>query len=127
MRDTKVINGDLIVIGKVDEKYGEPNGDGAKHLKLGDLPLVQENNTLTSTKTFNNMHIKVLIEYETNGVHYGASVDLHPYNGSICLSSYLIGDDILTGYIDEEGHVVLAIPNGITPTNIEAHYLIYEY
>lgn len=127
MRDTKVINGDLIVIGKVDEKYGEPDGDGAKHLKLGDLPLVQENSTLTSTKTFNNAHIKVLVEYETSGVHYGASVDLHPYNGSICLSSYLIGNDILTGYIDEEGHVVLAIPDGITPTNIDAHYLIYEY
>lgn len=126
-RDTKVIDGDLIVIGKIDEKYGEPDGDGAKHLKLGHLPLVQENNTLTSTKTFNNKHIKVLVEYETNGVHYGASVDLHPYNGSICLSSYLIGSDVLTGYIDEEGHVVLAIPSGITPTNIDAHYLIYEY
>lgn len=126
-RDTKVIDGDLVVIGKIDEKYGEPDGDGAKHLKLGHLPLVQENNTLTSTKIFNNKHIKVLVEYETDGIHLGASVDLHPYNESICLGYYIIGDHTLTGFIDEEGHVVLAIPNDVIPTNIDAHYLIYEY
>lgn len=95
------------------------------HVTLGDLRLEQENNTLISYDEFPNQHIYVLVEFETDGVHYGTSVDLHPYNGSICLSSYIIGSTIYTGYIDEEGHIVLTIPSGMNLTNIEAHYYIY--
>lgn len=125
LRDTKAIDGDLVVIGRVYEKF--PEGDGTFVTRSGYLSLTQENNTLHSTETFKGKHVHVLIEYETDGVHHGSSVDLHPYNNSICLSSFLIGQDILTGYIDEEGHIVLSVPSGLTLTDIHAHYVIYDF
>lgn len=125
MKNTYVCPGDLIVLGNI-ETQGEGVGGGSHGHSLVDLALFQENSTLTSNEKFNNKHVLVLVEYETDGVHYGASVNLHPYNGSICLSSYLIGQQILTGYIDEEGHIVLSIPQNITPTNIKAHYIILK-
>lgn len=122
LKERQLIEGDLLVLGKIYSENG--GGSGGSH-SLQNLHLIQEGSTLISVESVKQEHYHVLVEYETNGVHHGASVDLHPYNNSICLSYYLIGESILTGYIDEEGHIVLAIPSGITPTNIICHYFAY--
>lgn len=132
LKDTKVVQGNLLVKGKlyveeIDESRTSDVSELDNHsIELYDLELEQDNATLTSTKTFENKHVHVLIEFETSGVHYGASCDLHPYNGSICLCYYNVANSMQTAYIDEEGHVVLSIPDDITVTNIEAHYFEYK-
>lgn len=118
LKNTKVVDGDLLVLGRVITE--------GRIVDLLDLELQQEGNTLKSVDTFPGCHVHILVEYETNGIHYGTSADLHPYNGSICLSSYIIGADILTCYIDETGHIVLSIPNNMTLINMQAHYFIYN-
>lgn len=132
LKDNHVIDGNLLVKGRlyveeVDEEKTQESTQLDNHsIELYELTLAQDGATLTSTKTFVNKHIHVLVEYETTGVHFGGSCDLHPYNGSICLCYYNIAGEMLTAYIDEEGHVVLSIPSGVTPTVIEAHYFEYK-
>lgn len=126
LRDLKIIDGDLLVKGKIVAENGHEVSHGDE-IKLNDLQLVNVGNVLKSVLNgFKHKHIHLLLEYETDGVHYGTSVDLHPYNNSICLSFYIIANETLTAYIDEEGYIVLSNPNGITPTNIEAHYFEYK-
>lgn len=115
IKNTKVINGDLVVIGNIFSQNS-----------FQDLELVQVGNVLQSIETFEGKHLRVLVEYETDGVHYGFGVDLHPYNNAICLSFYIVGGEILTGYVDEEGHIVLSLPSGLTLTEIQAHYFIHN-
>jgi hypothetical protein len=124
VRNNTFIEGDLIVKGKIYSSVEEQNGGSS--ITLASLNMEKVGSTLKSLSKLQNGHYHVLVEYETNGVHHGASVDIHPYNNSICLSYFLIGNDIQTGYLDEEGYLVLSIPAGVEPTNIECHYFQYN-
>lgn len=89
---------------------------------LPELTLTQSNSMLISQKTFTK-HIQVMIEFETDGVHYGADFILHPYDTSICLVSYRFATYDGTAYIAENGTVNISIPSGLTFSNVKAHYI----
>lgn len=89
---------------------------------LQELTLTQSNSMLISQKTFTK-HIQVMIEFETDGVHYGADFILHPYDTSICLVSYRFATYDGTAYIAENGTVNISIPSGLTFSNVKAHYI----
>lgn len=89
---------------------------------LQELTLTQSNSMLISQKTFTK-HIQVMIEFETDGVHYGADFILHPYDTSICLVSYRFSTYDGTAYIAENGTVNISIPSGLTFSNVKAHYI----
>jgi hypothetical protein len=89
---------------------------------LQTLTLTQGNAVLTSQKTFTS-HIQVLIEFETDGMHYGADFVLHPYDNAICLVSYNFVGHSGTAYLDESGHINISIPDNLTFSNVKAHYI----
>lgn len=92
---------------------------------LGELTLTQQNSMLVSSEVFTE-HLQVMVEFETNGVHYGADFVLHPYDTAICLVSYRFGTYDSTAYLDESGKVNIAIPAGLTFTNVKAHYTLFN-
>lgn len=90
--------------------------------KLETLSLTQANSMLISDKRF-NQHVQILLEFETGGMHYGADFILHPYDTSICLVSYNFVGHTGTAYLDEYGRVNISIPDGLSLTNVKAHYV----
>lgn len=90
--------------------------------------LLTGTNVLTSLQTFKN-HVQIMVEFETDGIHAGFDCVLHPYDEAVCFVTY----DILvngtpnfgTAYLDDSGHVVINVPNGLTFTNVHAKYLSY--
>lgn len=89
---------------------------------LQDLVLNQGTAVLTSQKSFTK-HIQVMIEFETEGMHYGADFILHPYDNAICLVSYNFVGHSGTAYLDESGHINISIPDNLTFSNVKAHYI----
>ena len=89
---------------------------------LQDLVLTQGTAILTSQKSFTK-HIQVMIEFETDGMHYGADFILHPYDNAICLVSYNFVGHSGTAYLDENGHINISIPDNLTFSNVKAHYI----
>lgn len=89
---------------------------------LQELTLTQSNSMLTSQKTFTK-HIQVMIEFETDGMHYGADFILHPYDNAVCLVSYNFVGHSGTAYLDENGHINISIPDNLTFSNVKAHYI----
>lgn len=89
---------------------------------LQDLVLTQGTAVLTSQKSFTK-HIQVMIEFETDGMHYGADFILHPYDNAICLVSYNFVGHSGTAYLDENGHINISIPDNLTFSNVKAHYI----
>lgn len=89
---------------------------------LQDLVLTQGIAVLTSQKSFTK-HIQVMIEFETDGMHYGADFILHPYDNAICLVSYNFVGHSGTAYLDENGHINISIPDNLTFSNVKAHYI----
>lgn len=90
--------------------------------RLNNLTLNQNGSMLTSAETFIG-HVHAMIEFDTNGVHYGADFILHPYDSAICLVFYKFGTYESTAYIDESGHINIAIPNGLSFTNFKGHFI----
>lgn len=86
------------------------------------IEFTQTGQVLTST-TSTTGHILVLIEFDTEGVHYGADFVLHPYDGSMCLVSYRFLNYDGTAFLDENGLVNVNIPDGLAFTNVKAHYI----
>ena len=90
---------------------------------------LQGTNLLTSTETFNK-HVQILVEFETDSIHAGFDCILHPYVEAICFETY---DELVNGqanfgqaYLNENGQVIINVPNGLTFTNIHAHYIEVE-
>lgn len=83
---------------------------------------------LTSTETFNS-HLQIMVEFETDGIHAGFDCVLHPYDEAVCFVTY----DVLvngtpnfgTAYLDDIGHVIINVPNGLIFSNVHAKYLSY--
>lgn len=94
-----------------------------------ELTLTESGNVLTSTETF-TQHVQVMIEFETDSIHAGFDLILHPYDEAICFVTY----DVLvngtpnfgTAYLNDLGNVVINVPTGLTFTNIHAHYINLE-
>lgn len=114
------INGSIIV---GDKTYLYDNGTiYITPNTLSELTLTESGTMLISDTAFTS-HIHVMIEFETDGVHYGADFILHPYDTSICLVSYRFATYDGTAYLDEAGRVNISIPSGLTFTNVKAHYI----
>lgn len=110
--------GDVVLTYKNGMVYVTPDTSTT----LQTLTLTQGNAVLTSQKTFTS-HIQVLIEFETDGMHYGADFILHPYDNAICLVSYNFVGHSGTAYLDENGHINISIPDNLTFSNVKAHYI----
>lgn len=100
-------------------------------LKLAELPLTEASAGMyISTLELKEGHVQVLFEVETEGTHAGADFILHPYNSAICYTTFnlLIGGQFVNGfaYINESGKVNISLPQGITATEILAHYRIIK-
>lgn len=89
---------------------------------FGDLTLNQTGTMLVSNQTFTG-HVHTMVEFETDGMHYGADFVLHPYDSSICLVSFSFGTYSSTAYLGEDGKINIAIPSGLTVTNVKAHFI----
>lgn len=89
---------------------------------LQDLTLIQSNMMLISEEEITG-HVHVMLEFETNGVHYGTDFILHPYDTSICLVSFRFNNYDSSAYLDDSGKINIIIPDGLTFTNVKAHYI----
>lgn len=89
---------------------------------IQELSLSQSGSVLTSLETFNT-HVQIMVEFETEGMHYGVDFVLHPYDSSICLVSYNFVGHTGTAYLDENGYVVINVPDSLTFTNIKGHFV----
>ena len=100
------------------------NVSGEYYLKqpLQPLTLTQSGTALVSTETFTT-HVRVMVEFESSGVHYGADFILHPYDSSVCIVNFYVANTLSTAYIDTDGTINIAVPSGMTATNITAHYI----
>lgn len=71
-------------------------------------------------------HVQLLFEIETEGTHSGADFVLHPYNSSICHTTFrlLVGGQYIDGfaYLDENNHARISFSQPIDLTDIIAHY-----
>lgn len=86
------------------------------------LTLTQTGAVVKSSELFNR-HILIALEFETDGMHYGADFILHPYDSSICLVQYSFTGHTGTAYLDEAGHITINVPDGLTFTNIKGHFI----
>lgn len=95
---------------------------------INDLSLYTTGSVISSAKTFTK-HVHVMLEFETDGVHGGTDFVLHPYDTSICFVTYdvLINGQLYSAqaYLDDSGYVRINIPNGLTFTNVNGHYIEY--
>ena len=89
---------------------------------LQDLTLTQSNMMLISEEEIIG-HVHVMLEFETDGVHYGTDFILHPYDTSICLVSFRFSTYDSNAYLDDSGKINIMIPSGLTFTNVKAHYI----
>lgn len=87
---------------------------------LQTLTLNQNGSVVTSQEVFNS-HVHVMIEFETDGMHYGTDFVLHPHDSAICLVSYNFVGHTGTAYLDENGYININVPDGLTFTNIKGH------
>lgn len=94
--------------------------------KLKELTLSASGSVLTSTQKFDK-HIQIMVEFETDSIHAGFDCVLHPYDSAICFVTY---DVLVNGspnfgqvYLSPDGNVIVNVPNGLTFTNIKAHYI----
>ena len=70
-----------------------------------------------------------MVEFETDSIHAGFDCVLHPYDEAVCFVTY----DVLvngqanfgTAYLDESGHVVINVPNGLTFNNVHGKYVMF--
>lgn len=90
---------------------------------------LQGTSVLTSTETFNK-HVQILVEFETDSIHAGFDLMLHPYDEAVCFVTYDVlvngNPNFGTAYLNEQGQVTINVPNGLTFTNIHAHYIEVE-
>lgn len=100
--------------------------DVDKISSINDLSLYITGSVISSAKTFTK-HVHVMLEFETDGVHGGTDFVLHPYDTSICFVTYdvLINGQLYSAqaYLDDSGYVRINIPNGLTFTNVNGHYI----
>ena len=89
---------------------------------LGELTLTTSGTVITSAERFTG-HVRVMIEFETDGMHYGSDFILHPYDTSICLVSYNFVAHTGTAYLDDNGHIQINIPDNLTFTNVKGHFV----
>ena len=86
------------------------------------MTLNQSGSILKSNQTFTG-HIHTMVEFETDGMHYGADFVLHPFDTSICIVSFSFGTYTSTAYLDESGYINISIPSGLSVTNVKAHFI----
>lgn len=112
------VDGDLTVNGSFNGKQ-----------KLSSLTLSEDTSGYISEETFTN-HVRVLIEIDTESTHAGTDIILHPYGVSECFVAFtlLLGVEYVNSYafLDKDGKVHIAIPEGVTPTAITGHYIEYK-
>ena len=98
-------------------------------LKLQEINFSSENGMYVSNKVFEpEQHVHLLFEIETEGTHSGTDFVLHPYNSSVCHTTFtlLIGGQFVNGfaYLDETNRIRISFQENLFVTNIVAHYQI---